>query len=96
MVNEDAGVRATIPEQGGLSDVREQVGWLFHEQPGRALVQTTDPDAVREAFAGVAPVVRVGEGQRDPSLDLGVSWTDLSYDVDDIVALRATIERELA
>ncbi|NHN40474.1 phosphoribosylformylglycinamidine synthase subunit PurL [Halorubellus sp. JP-L1] len=95
MVHEDAGIRATVPEQGGLSEVGEQVGWLFHEQTGRALVQTTDPERVREAFAGVAPVVRVGEGQRDPTLDVSMSWTDLSYDVDEIAALRATIEREL-
>jgi len=96
MVNEDAGVVAQVPEQGGLSDVGEQVAWLFNEATGRALVQTTDPDRVREAFSGVAPVVRVGEGQRESRLDLSVSWTDLSYDVEEIAALRGTIEDELA
>mgnify|MGYP006274599461 CR=1 FL=1 len=95
MVSEDAGIVAQVPEQGGLSEVGEQVGWLFNEATGRVLVQTTDPERVREAFSGVAPVVRVGEGQRDPQLDLSVSWTELSYDVEDIAALRATIENEL-
>jgi phosphoribosylformylglycinamidine synthase II len=95
MVNEDAGVVAQVPEQGGLSEVGEQVAWLFNEATGRALVQTTDPERVREAFSGVAPVVRVGEGQAEPRLDLSVSWTDLSYDVEAIAALRATIEDEL-
>jgi phosphoribosylformylglycinamidine synthase len=95
MVNEDAGLVAQVPEQGGLSDVGEQVGWLFNEATGRALVQTTDPDRVREAFSGVAPVVRVGEGQAESRLDLSVSWTDLSYDVEEIAALRATVEDEL-
>ena len=66
------------------------------ESPEPALVQTTDPDRVREAFSGVAPVVRVGEGQRESRLDLSVSWTDLSYDVEEIAALRGTIEDELA
>jgi phosphoribosylformylglycinamidine synthase len=95
MVHEDAGVVAQVPEQGDLSEVGEQVAWLFNEATGRALVQTTDPERVREAFSGVAPVVRVGEGQHDPRLDLSMSWTDLSYDADEIAALRATITNEL-
>jgi phosphoribosylformylglycinamidine synthase len=95
MVSEDAGVAAQVPEQGGLTDVGEQVAWLFSEATGRALVQTTNPERVREAFSGVAPVVRVGEGQPESRLDLSLSWTDVSYDVEEIAALRGTIGAEL-
>jgi phosphoribosylformylglycinamidine synthase len=58
-------------------------------------VQTTNPERVREAFSGVAPVVRVGEGQPESRLDLSLSWTDVSYDVEEIAALRGTIGAEL-
>ncbi|MCT9096339.1 phosphoribosylformylglycinamidine synthase subunit PurL [Haloarchaeobius sp. HME9146] len=96
MVHADAGLSVELPENGGLTPRDEQTGLLFHEQPGRALVQTTEPDAVRETFDGVAPVEHIGSGIRDGALELSVSWTDLRYDADEIATLRAVIENELA
>ncbi|WP_267644217.1 phosphoribosylformylglycinamidine synthase subunit PurL [Haloarchaeobius amylolyticus] len=95
MVHADAGLSVELPENGGIKPRAEQTGLLFHEQPGRALVQTTDPDAVREAFEGVAPVEHIGSGTRDGALDLAVSWTDLRYDADDVADLRRVIDREM-
>ncbi|WP_439026043.1 phosphoribosylformylglycinamidine synthase subunit PurL [Haloarchaeobius sp. DT45] len=96
MVHADAGLAVELPENGGIKPRAEQTGLLFHEQPGRALVQTTDPDAVREVFDGVAPVEHIGSGTRDGALDLSVSWTDLQYDADEITGLRSVISDELA
>ncbi|WP_435363611.1 phosphoribosylformylglycinamidine synthase subunit PurL [Haloarchaeobius sp. DYHT-AS-18] len=96
MVHADAGLSVELPENGGLTSRDEQTGLLFHEQPGRALIQTTEPEAVREAFDGVAPVEHIGSGMRDGVLELSVSWTDLRYDADEIATLRAVIENELA
>ncbi|WP_435317975.1 phosphoribosylformylglycinamidine synthase subunit PurL [Haloarchaeobius sp. TZWSO28] len=96
MVHADAGLSVELPENGGLTSRDEQTGLLFHEQPGRGLIQTTEPEAVREAFDGVAPVEHIGSGMRDGALELSVSWTDLRYDADEIATLRAVIENELA
>ena len=48
MVTADVGFDVSLPAD-------DLAGALFGEAPGRVLVQTTDPDAVREAFSGVAP-----------------------------------------
>jgi phosphoribosylformylglycinamidine synthase len=69
---------------------------LFHEQPGRAVVETTDPEAVREAFDGVAPVAEVGEADDSGALDLSVGGETLRYDEREIADLRAVLERALA
>ncbi|WP_440991243.1 phosphoribosylformylglycinamidine synthase subunit PurL [Haloarchaeobius baliensis] len=91
MVHEDAGLRVALPEHGGLDSQREGTGLLFNEQPGRVLIQTTDPDAVRDAFVGVAPVASIGEGTRDGRLELTTFWTELAYDAADIADLRSVI-----
>jgi phosphoribosylformylglycinamidine synthase II len=67
----------------------------FHEQPGRAVVETTDPDAVYAALEGVAPVVELGSADDSGSLDLTVNGEFLSYDAADIRELRAVIDRDM-
>ncbi|WP_277553157.1 phosphoribosylformylglycinamidine synthase subunit PurL [Halobaculum limi] len=68
---------------------------LFDETPGRAVVETTDPDAVRAAFDGVAPVEELGTATDDGTLSLTVGDETLAYDAGAVRDLRSVIEREL-
>ncbi|WP_254537864.1 phosphoribosylformylglycinamidine synthase subunit PurL [Halomarina litorea] len=83
---------ATVALKGGASAAE----LLFHEQPGRAVVETTDPETARTAFEGVAPVHEVGKADGSGALDLTVGRETLRYDAAEIEALRAVIDRELA
>ncbi|MEY7848237.1 phosphoribosylformylglycinamidine synthase subunit PurL [Natrarchaeobius sp. A-rgal3] len=89
MVSEDAGLEVSLP----ASD--EPAAALFSEQPGRALIQTDDPEAVREAFDGVAPVVTLGEATDRGTLELSVDDRTVERSVDTIRSLRDTLEAEL-
>ncbi|WP_254840278.1 phosphoribosylformylglycinamidine synthase subunit PurL [Natronomonas marina] len=64
---------------------------LFSEAAGRVVVETTDPDAVRERFEGVAPVETVGEATDTGRLDLAVGGTELSYTAEAVADLRDTV-----
>jgi len=68
---------------------------LFDEGPGRAVVETTAPDAVRAAFDGVTPVRRIGHTTENGTLDLRVDGRRLRYDRERIAELRGVIAREL-
>jgi phosphoribosylformylglycinamidine synthase II len=68
---------------------------LFGEGPGRVVLETTDPHAVRAAFDGVAPVAELGTADESGTFDLTVGETALSYDAAEIVDRRAVINREL-
>ncbi|MDS0293308.1 phosphoribosylformylglycinamidine synthase subunit PurL [Halogeometricum luteum] len=68
---------------------------LFDETPGRAVVETTDPDAVRDAFDGVAPVTTLGSATTDGTLSLSVADETLEYDAAAVSELRDAIAREL-
>jgi phosphoribosylformylglycinamidine synthase len=68
---------------------------LFSERAGRAVVETTDPGAVAEAFEGIAPVETVGGADGSGSLSVDVGGTSLEYDHEEIRTLRSIIEREL-
>jgi phosphoribosylformylglycinamidine synthase len=91
MVTPDAGadvdVAAEPPADGAVA--------LFDETPGRAVVETTDPDAVRERFDGVAPVASLGRATTDGILSLSVGGETLAYDAETIADLRDVIAREL-
>ncbi|MFC6730669.1 AIR synthase-related protein, partial [Natronoarchaeum mannanilyticum] len=89
MVTDDAGLDVSLPE--GV----DPTAALFHEQPGRALVQTTEPGAVEAAFEGVAPVVRLGTATDDGRLSIAAGETTIVTDADAIADWRAVIEREL-
>jgi phosphoribosylformylglycinamidine synthase subunit PurL len=88
MVTETAGLAVSLP-------VDDQVGALFHEQPGRALIQTDDPAAVREAFDGVAPVVELGTATDDGALEIAVGDGTITVDAAAVDDWRGTLEREL-
>ncbi|WP_313690892.1 phosphoribosylformylglycinamidine synthase subunit PurL [Halorarum halobium] len=85
LVGADAGVEATVADAPSL----------FDETPGRAVVETTDADAVVSAFEGLAPVERLGTATGDSTLSLTVGDERIEYDVDEIRELRSVIEREL-
>jgi phosphoribosylformylglycinamidine synthase len=68
---------------------------LFHEQAGRAVIETTDPDAVRDAFDGIAPVGELGNADDSGSLSVDVGGTEVSLSAGEIRELRSVIEREL-
>jgi phosphoribosylformylglycinamidine synthase len=89
MVHDGAGASVTI-------DGDDAAGLLFHEQAGRAIVETTDPEAVRTAFEGVAPVTAIGTADDSGTLSVSVGSESLSVEAADIADWRAIIERELA
>ncbi|MFC7134380.1 MULTISPECIES: phosphoribosylformylglycinamidine synthase subunit PurL [Salinibaculum] len=85
MVHDDAGADVEL----------DSAALLFHEQAGRAVVETTDPEAVRAAFDGVAPVAEIGSADDSGTLSLSVGDEDVELDAAAIRDLRSVIEREL-
>jgi len=81
-------------ESGADVAVKDPVA-LFEETPGRAIVETTDPDAVEAAFDGVAPVTTLGEATEDGTLSLSVDGTKLAADAETIASLRDVLATEL-
>jgi phosphoribosylformylglycinamidine synthase len=90
MVTDDVGANVTLP------GTDSPAAHLFHEQPGRVVVETTDPAAVTDEFDGVAPVEHVGSTDDSGVLDLTVEGESLVYGREAIADLRSVIERELA
>jgi phosphoribosylformylglycinamidine synthase len=86
MITADAGADVAV----------ENAAELFAEQPGRVVVETTEPDAVREAFDGVAPVTELGTATDSGSLVVEADGETLSHDADSVANLRSVIEDELA
>ena len=96
------GLAVTLAEMVGDSGADiELVGdataveLLFSEAPGRVVVETTDPEAVRARFDGVAPVVEVGSATDTGRLELSADGVRLDYTADEISTLRGVIGREL-
>ncbi|WP_353633656.1 phosphoribosylformylglycinamidine synthase subunit PurL [Halobacterium sp. NMX12-1] len=83
MVGEDAGVAVDVPS----------VGALFSEAPGRAVVETTDATALRDAVD--APVVDLGGATGDGALSVAVAGEVVDYGFEEIVDARRVLEREL-
>ncbi len=73
------------------------VGTLFNERAGRAVVETSDPEAVRDRFEGIAPVAGIGETTAEPVLRVETGAGDLTvtYSATEIADLRAVLAREL-
>ena len=88
MVHEEAGADISI-------DAADPAGTLYHEQPGRAVIETTNPDAIRDAFDGVAPVVAIGEADGSGTLSLSVGDVGLSADAETIADYRSVLAAEL-
>ncbi|WP_135851165.1 phosphoribosylformylglycinamidine synthase subunit PurL [Halorussus salinus] len=84
-----------VTDEAGLSADLASLEALFAETPGRAVVATTDPEAVREEFDGVAPVAELGAADSSGDLDLTVADESLTYDAAEIADLRDVLAREL-
>ncbi|GGM65451.1 phosphoribosylformylglycinamidine synthase [Halarchaeum rubridurum] len=80
-ITADAGADVSVPSLEAC----------FSEAPGRAVVETTDPDAVRAAFDGVADVVELGASDASGTLTLDVGGETLDYGHEEIAAFRGTI-----
>lgn len=92
MVSESGGVEVTLSEFDTHVSATELA---FHEQVGRAVIETTDPDAVQAAFDGIAPVHEIGQANGSGTLTLRVNGETLRYDTETIRELRNVIGREL-
>ncbi len=82
------------PDAGASVTVADEIA-LFDETPGRVVVETSDPDAVRERMAGVASVERLGASTRDGRLRVDVGDVSLERTAAEITSLRDVIDREL-
>ncbi|WP_224332227.1 phosphoribosylformylglycinamidine synthase subunit PurL [Haloprofundus halobius] len=84
-----------VTESAGVDVAVDDAIKLFDETPGRAVVETTDPEAVRETFDGAAPVFELGAATTDGTLSLSVGDEELVYDAEEIRELRDVLAREL-
>ena len=83
MVSEHAGLDADVPS----------VAALFSEAPGRAVVETTDASALRDAIE--APVVDLGAATADETLSLAVDGVTVQCGFAQVRETRRVLEREL-
>jgi len=85
---------AEMVDEAGISATVDGVEALFDETPGRVVVETTDPAAVRAA-AGDVPVRDLGAATAGDELILSVGDGRLTRDAAGIRDLRDVIDREL-
>ncbi|MFC7236199.1 phosphoribosylformylglycinamidine synthase subunit PurL [Halosegnis marinus] len=90
MVTADAGADVTLEGEGLPAEL------LFSELPGRAVVETTDPEAVREVVGDAASVTELGTTDASGELSVAVGGEALSYTAAEVADLRSVIDRELA
>jgi len=88
MVSEDAGATVSL-------DTDDPLAALFHEQPGRVVIETADPESVREAFDGIAPVTSLGSADDSGTLSLDVGEQTVEMDAQTIASHRRVIEDAL-
>ena len=79
------------PETGVAVTFDSPIASLFAELPGRALIETTDPEGVNAAFDGIAPVSTIGHATTAGRLSIEVPEETLTLSAADITQLRATI-----
>ncbi|MFB6300464.1 MAG: phosphoribosylformylglycinamidine synthase subunit PurL [Halobacteriales archaeon] len=90
MITEEVGVDVALP--GSTRPATR----LFTEQPGRAVVETTDPAGLRETIGNdTVPITKLGETTADGSLTVRVDGTELERSAAQIAADRSVIETEL-
>lgn len=93
------GVTVTLAEmvtsETGLEISLSDRAAAFGETPGRAVIQTTDSEAVRDAFEGIAPVTHLGTPDTTGRLRLSVGDEVAEADADQISEWRAVIDREI-
>ncbi len=89
MVTADAGATVDVSGEASPNEL------LFHEQPGRVIVETTDPERVEAAFEGVAPVTHLGNATDSGTLSLSVDESTMHVDARTVAEYRSTIEDTL-
>ncbi|WP_232688452.1 phosphoribosylformylglycinamidine synthase subunit PurL [Halobacterium zhouii] len=93
----DGGLAVTlaemVTEDGGVDVQAPSVEALFSEAPGRAVVETTDAAALRDAVS--APVVDLGTVMGRGSLRLSVGDNSVVYDYSEIADARDVLAAEL-
>jgi phosphoribosylformylglycinamidine synthase len=93
------GLAVTLAElitaEAGADVAVDSVVDLFDETPGRVVVETTDAEAVQEAFDGVAPVESLGSATDDGVLSLSVAGKTVEYDAETVVEIRDVITSTL-
>jgi len=96
MVSERAGLTASIEraDRAEAEETGEATALLFEETPGRMVIETTEPERVREIAAGRAPVEEIGTATEKGQLDLVVGEEELSVSAASIAELRNTIAEE--
>jgi phosphoribosylformylglycinamidine synthase len=97
MVGED-GASIDLGEAGATADRGDAAlptAHLFHEQPGRVVLETTDVPAVEDAFEGISPVRRLGTADSASRLSIVSGEEQLDVEAARISDLRAVIESEL-
>ncbi|MEZ3144497.1 phosphoribosylformylglycinamidine synthase subunit PurL [Halobaculum sp. MBLA0143] len=82
----DAGLSASLPD----------VPALFHEQPGRAVVETTDPAAVRATLPDDVPVAELGTADDTGVVSLTVGGETVELDAATVAELRDTVGAALS
>jgi len=109
MVTDDAGASVTLdlPEgdtngagtgtgaNGELDADERAAALLFHEQPGRVVVETTDPGDIERAFDGVAPVTRLGTADGSGALSVTVGGETIEADAATLAEWRGVIGETL-
>jgi phosphoribosylformylglycinamidine synthase len=91
------GLAVTLAEMVGEAGAEATLGVpeAFCEAPGRAVVETTDPDALRQAV-GDSPVERLGTATGDGALTLELGGATVERAAAAVRETRAVIERELS
>ena len=93
------GLAVTLAEMittGAGADVAvDDTVALFEETPGRAVIETVDPEGVEEAFEGIAPVTRLGTTTDDGTLSLDVGGEELAVDAERVGELRGVLDEAL-
>jgi len=84
LITPDAGARVTVQDKTSL----------FTETPGRAVIETTDPDAVRHIFEGVAPVVSLGDTTTDGTLTINIDDEDTANESPAVTTDAATVAKQ--
>ncbi|MDZ7701975.1 MAG: phosphoribosylformylglycinamidine synthase subunit PurL [Halobacteriales archaeon] len=93
------GLAVTLAElvtaDAGASVRVEDPTELFVEAPGRAVVETDEPDDLEARFDGVAPVRRLGSATADGDLQIEAGDERLRYDAAALAERRRVLDRGL-
>ena len=82
----DAGLAVDLPSPAAA----------FHEQPGRVVVETTDPAAVRATVPEAVPVATLGESDTTGVVSLTVGDETVALDAATVAELRDTLGAALS